>query len=235
MTEENQYDLNFFKPLSGHAKANKKLILILATIWAIAVFGFQIALMLFNEPMPEKSYTVFQSVWPQVVEDETATNQMRMDFANTLLAVLGKNVAVKQNHKEVLKETLSWTLLKMQPDSMQYVFRKAPDDESISTAKASLGLEPTGFDKIKIDLLPSSLTNVENNTLSEENKQALPGIMELYLVHNQSFLTNFTFIGFPFHYWYTAQFLLILFVVLCLIYARVTDKMNKKFDFVEET
>ena len=76
------------------------------------------------------------------------------------------------------------------------------------------------------DLLPNSLVKVQNPTLSTEVKESLPKIMELYLVHNQSFLTDFRFLGFPFHYWYTAQFLLILFVVLCLIYAVSIDKIN---------
>jgi putative solute:sodium symporter small subunit len=85
------------------------------------------------------------------------------------------------------------------------------------------------------DLLPSSLIKVENTFLSNEAKIALPEIMKLYLVHNQSFLTDFMFLGFPFHYWYTAQFLLILFVILCLIYAVLIDRMNREYDFIEET
>ena len=85
------------------------------------------------------------------------------------------------------------------------------------------------------DLLPSSLVKVESSALSDESKQALPEIMELYLIHNQSFLTDFKFLGFPFHYWYTAQFLLILFVLLCLYYAVSIDRMNEEYEFVEET
>ena len=57
--------------------------------------------------------------------------------------------------------------------------------------------------------------------------------MDLYLIHNSSPL-NFKFIGFPFHYWYTAQFLLILFVLLCLIYAVIIEKVNKKHEFPED-
>ena len=86
-----------------------------------------------------------------------------------------------------------------------------------------------------VDLLPFSIVKANSNILSEDVIKALPDIMELYLVHNQSFLTDFNFLGFPFHYWYTVQFLLILFVVLCLIYAVAIEKTNKKFNFVEES
>ena len=54
MTDSEKYNVNFFKPLSEHAKANKNLILVLATIWFVAVFGFQFLLMALNEPTPEK-------------------------------------------------------------------------------------------------------------------------------------------------------------------------------------
>lgn len=235
MSDDKQFEVNFFKPLSDHAKANKKIIIILATIWAVAVFGFQFALMALNEPTPEKSYTVFESVWPAVVENETVPVEMKQDFSKSLLAVLGKNIAVKDNHKAVLKSVLNWTLYSMQPDSMKYIFQKDPDEETIKTAVETIGLASTGFDKIMIDLLPNSLEKVENEMLSGNYKNEIPGIMELYLVHNRSVLTDTTFLGFPFHYWYTGQFLLILFVLLCLVYVVIIDKTNAKYDFVEET
>ncbi len=235
MTEDKRYEVNFFKPLSGHAKANRKLILILAVIWAVAVFGFQITIMILNEPTPEKSYTVFESVYPEVLNDSNADLQMKKDFSRSLISVLGKNIAVSDQHKEVLKNVLSWTVFNMQNDSMKYLFQKDLDSEAYEQAAISIGLKSEGFDKIMIDLLPYSLLKVENETLKEEYKNELPGIMKLYLVHNQNALTDFKFLGFPFHYWYTAQFLLILFVVLCLVYALVIEKTNLKHDFVEET
>jgi putative solute:sodium symporter small subunit len=99
----------------------------------------------------------------------------------------------------------------------------------------SIGLEDEGFDKIMRSLLQTSLIQVKKGNFNEDLKSELPKVMELYLIHNQSFLTDFQFLGFPFHYWYTAQFLLILFVLLCLYYAVSIDKMNKEYDFVEET
>jgi len=235
MSNSEKYDVNFFKPLSEHAKANKKLILTLAIIWAIGVFGFQFLLMLFNEPVPEESYLTFNEVYPAVTEEQTSTPEMKIKFAKSLLYVLGKNIAVQDNHKAILKETLSWTAASLQPDSIKSRFLENPSEETIQHTASAFGLKNQGFEKIMIDLLPSSLIKMNKLELSEENKAMLPEIMKLYLVHNRSFLTDFNFIGFPFHYWYTAQFLLIMFVVLCVIYAVSIEKANKKHNFVEET
>ena len=231
MTKADQFEVNFFKPKSDHARANKRLIMTLAVIWAVATFGFQFLLIILSKPTPEKSYTAYQSVWPQVVEDEEISIEAKQTFAKSLLFVLGKNITVKADHKEVLKEALSWTVFSMQDEDGKAAFMETPDEDA---AISSIGLASEGFDKIMIDLLPTSLVNVESGVLSVESKQAIPGIMELYLVHNRNVFTDFKFIGFPFHYWYTAQFLLIMFVVLCLIYAVLVDRMNHKFEFVEE-
>ena len=235
MTNHDQYEVNFFKPLSEHAKANKKLISRLAIIWAIAVFGFHFLLIFITTPTAEQTLSDFNSVWPQVLEDTSATNETKQVFAKSILMVLGKNIAVKENHKAVLKESLSWTVYSMQADSVKPLYRAEPNDEVINGAVASIGLRSEGFDKIMKDLLPASIVKVENSSLSAESIKALPEIMKLYLIHNQSFLTDFKFLGFPFHYWYTAQFLLILFVVLCLIYAVTIDKINEKYKVVEGT
>ncbi|MCP5062527.1 MAG: DUF4212 domain-containing protein [Ignavibacteriae bacterium] len=230
MTEHEHYEVNFFKPLTDHAKANKKLISTLAIIWAVAVFGFHFLLIFITTPTPEQTLSDFNSVWPQVVEDNSATVEMKQVFAKSMLMVLGKNIAVKDDHKAVLKESLSWSVFSMQPDSIKPLYKLEP-----ISAATNIGLSSEGFDKIMRDLLPSSLVKVESSSLSDASKKVLPEIMELYLVHNQSFLTDFKFLGFPFHYWYTAQFLLILFVLLCLYYAVSIDRMNEQYEFVEET
>ena len=155
---------------------------------------------------------------------------MKQVFAKSMLMVLGKNIAVKDNHKTVLKESLSWSVYSMQPDSVKPLYKLEPKSAAIS-----IGLSSDGFDKIMRNLLTTSLIKVENYSLSNESIEVLPEIMKLYLVHNQSFLTDFKFLGFPFHYWYTAQFLLILFVLLCVFYAVSIDKLNKKHAFAEET
>jgi len=235
MSDDKRYEVNFFRPLSNHAKANTKLIITLATIWAVAVFGFQFLLMILNEPTPEEAYTTFTKVWPEIVKGENVNSASQEEFSKSLLYVLGKNIAVSDAHKLILKESLSQTLYNMQVDSLKPLFMTEPNEINISLAKKALQLKETGFDKIFADLLPYSLIKVEKGELSQLTIAELPAIMKLYLVHNQNILTDFKFLGFPFHYWYTAQFLLILFVILCLVYAVVIDKANTTHDFVEET
>ena len=42
-------------------------------------------------------------------------------------------------------------------------------------------------------------------------------------------LTESTFIGFPFHYWFTGQFLIVWFIFLCLIFNLFIDRLTKKY------
>lgn len=233
MTDHDKYEVNFFKPLSSHAKGNTKLISFLAIVWAVAVFGFHFVLILVTTPTAEETLNDFNSVWPQVVEDSSATIEMHQIFSKSILMVLGKNIAVKDDHKNVLKESLSWSVYTMQADSVKHFFESQPTDVLVKIAEKNIGLGSEGFDILMKDLLPTSMTN--NTSISSETKEQLPEIMNLYLIHNQSFLTDFNFLGFPFHYWYTAQFLLILFVVLCLIYAVAIERMNREHGFIEET
>ena len=235
MSNAEEYNVNFFKPMSDHARTNKKLIATLAIIWFCAVFGFQALLILLNEPTPEPAFTSFQTVYPEVVNDQEASLETKQQFSRSLLSVLGKNIAVADDHKAILKQALSSTVVSMLPDSVNQTIQSGANEAFIDAAINSIGLAVEGFDKIMIDLLPFSLVKVESAQMSAEVKEALPGIMELYLVHNQNVLTDFNFLGFPFHYWYTSQFLLILFVVLCLIYAVIIDRTSKKFNFVEES
>ena len=235
MTNHEQYEVNFFKPLSEHAKSNKKLISRLAIIWAVAVFGFHFLLIIVTTPTPEQTLNDFNSVWPTIVEADSVTLEMKQVFARSLLMVLGKNIAVKDDHKAVLKESLSWAVYSMQDKSDKSAFESESIAESCDMAAMSIGLKSEGFDKIMRDLLPSSLLIRDKAELSAESTQELPEIMDLYFIHNQSFLTDFKFLGFPFHYWYTAQFLLILFVLLCVYYAISIDKLNEKHGFIEET
>lgn len=65
------------------------------------------------------------------------------------------------------------------------------------------------------------------------DQAALDGVMKLYLTHNQSFLTDFRFLGFPFHYFYTAVFLLVLFVLLCVMYALRIQHLYRNFEMEE--
>ncbi len=236
MPESQEYNVNFFKPVTKHTRANMWLVIIMVLVWAVGVFGFQFLLIALNEPTPEKSYTQFEKAWPVVIAKQDTNVVTKQSLSRVYLSVLGKNIAVKPVHKKVLKEALSSTVLGLMAEK-DSVYKEAlvnNPEEAVNLAKAAIGLKADGFDKLMADLLPTSLITVESKELSDANKAAIPGIMKLYLIHNQSALTDFKFLGFPFHYWYTAQFLLIMFVLLCLLYAYITDKENKKYGFVEE-
>ena len=199
MTDEELYNVNFFKPKSGHAKANTKLILILATIWAVGVFGFQILLMITTEPTPEPAYAMFEDSWAVISENPDAPMEVKREFAHSLLFVLGKNIAVSDAEKAILKEALSTTVYSMLPGEEAAVMTAQPAEAAYAAAKDVLQLKDDGFDKIKADLIPFSLVQVSSAELSPEVSNKLPGIMSLYLIHNRSGLTDTTFLGFPFH------------------------------------
>lgn len=224
--DPNRYNVNFFRPPSPHARSNARLIVVLFVIWAVAVFGFQFLLIVFNRPTPEAAYTEYEAVWADVRSGAADAGQRRT-FARVCLSVLGKNIALKPDHKTVMQKALTATVAGLLPQSERAGFLAAPDPER---ARAAIGLGREGLEPVMTALLPHSLVAVEDAALSPD----IPAVMELYLVHNQSALTDFKFIGFPFHYWYTAQFLLLLFVVLCLVYAVAMDKVNKKHGFEDK-
>ena len=231
-----EYHVNLFKPRTPHGKSNTKMILSMILIWFVSIFGFQALLIIMNKPTPEKSYLVFQKIWPSITE-RRASIEEKQDFARVLLFVLGKNIAVKQEHKSILKETLSTVISDLMPPEERNFLSGNIDkniDVVVNKSASVLGLNPSGFDKLMIELLPSSLVTASNNQLTKKNLDAIPQIMKLYLVHNQSVLTDTKFLGFPFHYFYVSQALLIGFVLLCLIYCVATEKIHAKYGFVEE-
>ncbi len=235
--ETERYEVNFFRPSSAHARANMRLIATLFVVWVVAVFGFQFLLLALEKPTPEATYESFERVWPKVYQG-SASDEEQQAFAKVTLAVLGKNLVVSPNHRQVLKEALTATVLGLLPVEERSAFRNyltsEQSREAAERASVALGLKNDGFERLMIALLPSSLIDVDLPALSPSNREALPEIMSHYLTHNQSFLTDFRFFGFPFHYWYTAQFLLILFVLLCLVYAVQIDKIHSRYGFEEE-
>jgi putative solute:sodium symporter small subunit len=82
---------------------------------------------------------------------------------------------------------------------------------------------------VRTKILPLELTNDFPKSMSNADILMLESILEKYLIHNESVLTNTKVLGFPFHYFYTAVFLLVLFIFLCWIYCVRTDNLNKKF------
>lgn len=185
------------------------------------------------------------------------SEQEKKDYINSLIAVNGKS-SVKPPHRTVLVNALTEAVFEMVSDQEKLVLSEQlkelseikgkmnvasdadyinlrTDLNSIKSTINSIANEKTGIDPTnnKEAILPYSL-NAEAKPLSQGDIEALPGIMKLYLTHNQSFLTDTKFLGFPFHYFYTAEFLLILFVALSLIYSLRTDQLQKKFLIKEE-
>jgi putative solute:sodium symporter small subunit len=195
-----------------------------------------------QKPTPEPSYTAFENVWENVKSGKASQDEIQQ-FGQATLAVLGK-VALEPDERTLLSQAMSWSVIRAFPDSLRsaieaeirtfeaqkqqianigdeaYVKEKRVLSEKYSPA---LGLSEND---VRTRILPIELTAVNISSLSDEAVNSLPGIMRKYLVHNQSFLTNFVFLGFPFHYFYTAVFLLILFVGLCWLYCIRTDRRD---------
>jgi putative solute:sodium symporter small subunit len=253
----NDYNFSLFKPNSDYSRRVRNIITSMLIIWAVAVFGFQILLRVIQKPTPEKAFTTFESVWERV-KTGMATADEKKDFVHSVIAVLGKST-LKKDNKEILAYALSWSTYSTLDSSRKEAllknvmdFRvsrenlaKSTNDEGYLQAKETLDKskkeiltqvsEIHGFSSssLEANIVAFNLTEADVQQLSEKDINSLPDIMKLYLVHNQSFLTDFKFLGFPFHYFYTAEFLLILFVLLSLIYSMRIEKLQKKFKIVE--
>jgi putative solute:sodium symporter small subunit len=250
-TSDNEYHFNLFKPTTEHGRRNRNIIVTMVLIWAVAVFGFQLLLVILQKPTPEKAYTVFQSVWGQI-ESGDATVAENQDFLKSLIAVYGKS-SVKKEKKEILRNGITAVAYNMVSDSEKVVLsghvaalRNARENLATATDDAYISLQGTLSDtkkainemldnrigiestSLEATLLPYCL-NEQSNGMTEADKEAIPQIMKLYLIHNQSVLTDTKFLGFPFHYFYTAELLLILFVLLCLIYSYRIEALDKKY------
>jgi len=210
-------------------------------IWAVTVFGFQFLLRGIQKPTPEKTLEVFQSAWPIVTSNDLKSTDYK-SFLNSLVLVKGKNM-VKSEDQAILSDAISYTVFKVMPDSIRAIILNeiseiktlkerllpAKDLEYLeikTSIREKLKLitdisEPFSglkYGTIEASILAGSLDKEYPASLNDSLFAGLPEIMSFYLTHNQSVLTNTKFLGFPFHYFYTAVFLLILFIVLCIVY-----------------
>lgn len=257
MESSENYNFSLFKPRNLHGKKNRNVILTMLLIWALAVFGFQILLKSIEKPTPEKTLTSFESVWTVATTSEDLSMVDFKTLLNSLVLVKGKN-SVKPEDQKILNEAISCITFSVVPDSVKAVILGGVSDintkkSQISKAqgqefldlKASILAEEkkislitdqyngfiTGSIEEKIYL--ASLTENYPGSLSDISFNRLPETMKLYLTHNQSVLTDTNFIGFPFHYFYTAIFLLILFVGLCIVYNILIEWRLRKEGIVE--
>lgn len=247
--EQNQYHFSFFKPSTESARHNRNMVIQFVLIWAVAIFGFQTLLKILEKPTPEAAYLLYEKSWPPI----EAGNADLMDYqssAQAALSVLGK-VHIQPAHRSALDNAVSWFAWQI-ADSLQQELLLAAladfesqaasievvTDESYVGSKALLmpilgdlfGLAPSD---IRLKIAPLEVHASLLESFDDENRKVFVEAMELYLVHNQSVLTDTIFLGFPFHYFYTAVFLLILFVGLCWLYCMRTDMYNRKYGIEE--
>ena len=243
------YHISFFKPTTPQAKANRNMVVVLVLIWFLAIFGFHFLLWVIEKPTPEPAYVTFEKVWSNV-ESGSASEVELQEFGQTSLSVLGK-LMITAEEKSVLNNALSWTTYTLSDEvdkaglvsKIRELEKTKSEITSLSDAeyikmKAELSdqLSPVlNISKLDVrsKILPVELVSTDIESLTATTKASLPGVMKKYLVHNQSFLTDFKFLGFPFHYFYTAIFLLILFVGLCWLYCVRTDQMNAKMGIID--
>jgi uncharacterized membrane protein len=256
MESSDQYNFSIFNPRNLHGRKNRNVILTMLAIWAVAVFGFQVLLRVIEKPVPEKALIDFQANWPYVTGDEDGKADYQV-ILNSLLLVKGK-ITVSDADKLLLSDAISNVTFMLLPDSVkQPAAQLVREIDAMKDSLAGLDgqefldmrshiqqtkillitmTEPyTGLDKsgLEASILAPSLKADYPPLLTDASFNRLPEVMELYLIHNRSVLTDTRFLGFPFHYFYTAVLLLILFVILCIVYNILIEWRLKKEGIVE--
>lgn len=221
------------------------MIIQLVTVWAIAIFGFQILLKIIEKPVPEAAYTVYKQYWDGVTAGEMDTKAMQ-EVGKSALSVLGK-VAITPEYRLALDNAVSWMAYNI-ADSSQKAglvtlvgdFEKLSSETEVITDNVYVqkknevipvlsSLFDIAANDVRGRIAPLEVKTSLMESFDKENVLKFEEAMDLYLIHNRSVLTDTRFLGFPFHYFYTAVFLLILFVGLCWLYCVRTDMFNKKY------
>lgn len=244
-----EYHISFFKPTTPQAKANRDMVVWLVLVWFIAIFGFQIVLRVIEKPTPEPAYITFQKAWGNVTQNNASAEDLQ-GLGQSTLSVLGK-IAISPTERTTLDHAMSWSIYQLAEGAQRAnIVQQIKEFENLKGSiqnisdaeylkgKATLSAEigpmlNLAAQDIRAKLLPLELSSANLENLNDATVENLPVIMKKYLVHNQSFLTDWRFLGFPFHYFYTAIFLLILFVGLCLLYCVKTDMLNAKLNIVD--
>ncbi len=233
MENSTQYDINFFTPHTPFLKEATRLVTIGIVIWFVAVYGFHILLRVIETPTPEKGYIAYEKIYPKLTQG-TATLEEQKEMAVIYLGLIGKSVTLQKN--AALRNAFTATVYSILPDSEKEALVEATGklatDKTIDLGYVikALGVENDLSRKAVVPYALEPLTGGAKGMISPE----IPAIMSKYLVHNQSVLTDTIFLGFPFHYFYSAVFLLALFVIICLVYCKAIDKVMKKHEMESE-
>lgn len=227
ISSSRDYQINFFTPKTAFLKDNVRIIVVSIVIWAVAVFGFHFLLKAIEKRTPEAGYTVYEQVYPKLTAG-TATTQDNINIAKVYLGLIAKSIALQKNEslKEAFTATVSAAIPYAQQEAFKMTANQAATDKSvdITSISALLGIEQ---DVVLKGAIPFALVPVADKTLNATASE-IPGIMDKYLIHYQSGLTDTKIFGFPFHYFYTAVFLLVLFNLICLVYCYIIDGVMKK-------
>jgi len=221
------------------------MILQLISIWVVAIFGFQVLLKIIEKPTPEPVYSLYEQSWPAIRSGDFTSKDLQA-LSQVSLSILGK-VAIQPGHRQALDNAVSWAAwnlaqgdLRLELEQRVSQFRNTASEithigevEYLQEKEALYPLLAGLFDlnprDVRVKIAPLEIHTELMPVFGEENQLLVAEAMDLYLIHMRSVLTDTPFLGFPFHYFYTAVFLLILFVGLCWIYCRRTDMFNKKY------
>ncbi|MGI9536535.1 MAG: sodium/substrate symporter small subunit, partial [Desulfocapsaceae bacterium] len=147
---------------------------------------------------------------------------------NFYLAMLGKSAALLKN--EQLKTAFTSTAYNVLAGGDQQMLldtaAKAGSGEAMDVGfiNSALGIAEN---KAMMAVVPFALTAVTPDKLAMYDPASKP-LMDKFFIHNQSVLTDTIVFGFPFHYFFTALVTLVTFVLICLVYCQVIDKLMKK-------
>jgi len=256
MESSDNFDFSIFKPRNVHGKKNRNVIFTMLLIWTVAVFGFQFLLRVIEKPVKEEALVVFEKLWPSVQTGQHSSDDAK-NFLNSLVMARGK-ATLKADEQKVLSEAISTFTSQLLPTELKPVLsgnlneigslrlklQDIKDQEYLDTKKRIRELSNsiveitapyTGIEKgtLEAGIFTYSLKNDYPGSMNDKSLDGLAGIMKLYMTHNRSFLTDTNFLGFPFHYFYTAVFLLILFIGLCIVYNLLIEWRLKKEGIVE--
>ena len=229
MEESKSYDVNFFKPSTPFLKENVRVIVIGLVIWAVMTYGSQILFKIAETPTPEAPYVSFLQIAPKLA-DGSASPEEKVTAANVYLAALGKSAALLKN--DALKGAFTSTVYSLLSDAekqtLMSVVETAATDKTVNVDFINTALGITD-NKAMMAVVPYALTPVSADKLAMTDDSLKP-IMDKFFIHNQSVFTDTIVFGFPFHYLYTALILLTAFVLICLVYCQVIDKLMKKYE-----
>jgi putative solute:sodium symporter small subunit len=244
-SNKDDFHISFFKPTTESARHNRNMVVQFVIIWAVAIFGFQILLRIVQKPTPEPAYLQFQSEWPEFIKGGRNQDNLKA-ISQSALMVLGKvninpvdrsaldnlvsyaaiNIADSIQKVELISKLASFEEMAIATENITSPDYVASKNELIPVLQNIFGLSPLD---VRGKIAPLEVHSSMMDGISEANISIIENAMKFYLTHNRSFLTDTRFLGFPFHYFYTAFFLLVLFVGLCWLYCIRTDKFNKDY------